>query len=77
MDNLVNVNKQLNDAENRTKAELQSLRDLGVRHSLGYSRLHQGGFAHAKKIARLTVILISFTFIDQDSAQYRDAEQMH
>ncbi|KAG0288014.1 hypothetical protein BGZ96_008158 [Linnemannia gamsii] len=31
MDNLVNVNKQLNDAENRTKAELQSLRDLSTK----------------------------------------------
>ncbi|KAG0339963.1 hypothetical protein BG000_000972 [Podila horticola] len=28
MDNLVTVNKQLNDAESRTKAEIQSLRDL-------------------------------------------------
>ncbi|KAF9583852.1 hypothetical protein BGW38_008325 [Lunasporangiospora selenospora] len=28
MDNLVTVNKQLNDAETRTKAELQSLRDF-------------------------------------------------
>ncbi|KAF9549522.1 hypothetical protein EC957_003472 [Mortierella hygrophila] len=31
MDNLVNVNKQLNDAENRTKAELLSLRDLSTK----------------------------------------------
>jgi ESCRT-I complex subunit TSG101 len=31
MDNLVTVNKQLNDAESRTKAEIQSLRDLHVR----------------------------------------------
>ncbi|KAF9928755.1 hypothetical protein FBU30_002122 [Linnemannia zychae] len=36
MDSLVNVNKQLNDAENRTKAELQSLRDLAtkIRHNI-------------------------------------------
>ncbi|KAK3841432.1 MAG: UEV domain-containing protein [Linnemannia gamsii] len=31
MDSLVNVNKQLNDAENRTKTELQSLRDLSAK----------------------------------------------
>ncbi|KAF9324936.1 hypothetical protein BG006_000097 [Podila minutissima] len=31
MDNLVTVNKQLNDAESRTKAEIQSLRDLHIK----------------------------------------------
>ena len=76
MDNLVNVNKQLNDAENRTKAELQSLRDLSVKHSLDFCDLAKAVMP-MQKITRLTATLISLQLVDQDSAQYRDAEQMY
>lgn len=60
MDNLVNVNKQLNDAENRTKAELQSLRDLSVRHTLGFYVLIKAVLP-MQKITRLMAIRISFS----------------
>lgn len=55
MDNLVNVNKQLNDAESRTKAELQSLRDLSVRNSFAVCYKAPRRFTWANRVTGLTL----------------------